>query len=309
MHDNAPMIAAYDLLALGAAACWATSSMLAVVPVRHLGTFAFTRWRMLLVAVLCWGVVAATGSWHTLTVEAAGTLALSGLVGIFIGDTALFSATHRLGPRRTSVLFATHAAFSALLGYLVLGERMGLQAALGGALTLAGVMSAIVLGRHKDEQHDWETDHGSPAVGVALGLVAALCQALGSLIAKPVMSADVAGVGVDPIAASAVRVSIACAAHFVVLWAGVPAARVHQKPTARVLAQTALNGFVGMGLGMTFILMALQKGDVGMVAILSSVTPVLVLPLMWWRLGRAPASGAWVGAALTVAGTALILLR
>lgn len=303
------MIASYDLLALGAAACWATSSMLAVVPVRHLGTFAFTRWRMALVAVLCWGVVAATGSWQTLSAEVSGTLVLSGLVGIFVGDTALFGATHRLGPRRSSVLFATHAAFSAVLGWGVLGERMGLQALLGGVLTLAGVMSAIVLGRHKDEQHAWEADHGSASLGVALGLVAALCQALGTLIAKPVMSGHAAAAGVDPIAASAVRVSVACAAHCVLLWAGVPAARAHQKPTLQVLGQTALNGFVGMGLGMTFILMALRQGEVGMVAILSSVTPVLVLPLVWWRLGRAPAAGAWAGAALTVAGTVLILLR
>jgi len=306
------MIAIYDLLALGAAACWAASSMLAVVPVRHLGTFAFTRWRMLLVALLLWGVVAATGSWRSLSLVVAGPLVLSGLVGIFVGDTALFGATHRLGPRRTGVLFATHAAFSAVLGFAVLGERMGLQAMLGGALTMAGVMSAIVLGRHKDEQHTWETDHGSLKVGVALGLVAALGQALGTLIAKPVMSGHVAGAegfAVDPIAASALRVSVACAAHFVLLWVGVPAARVHQKPTARVLAQTALNGLVGMALGMTFILMALQQGDVGMVAILSSVTPVLLLPLLWWQLGRAPAPGAWLGAGMTVAGTALILMR
>jgi len=94
-----------------------------------------------------------------------------------------------------------------------------------------------------------------------------------------------------------------------VLWLGVPAARVHNRPTVRVLAQTALNGLVGIGLGMTFIMVALRHGDVGMVAILSSVSPVLVLPLLWWQLGRAPAPGAWIGAALTVVGTGLILLR
>jgi drug/metabolite transporter (DMT)-like permease len=150
------MIAVYDLLALGAAACWASGSLLAVTPVRHLGAFAFTRWRMLLVAAMLWTIVAATGSWHSLSLDTAGTLAASGMVGIFIGDTALFGAVQRLGPRRASVLFATHAAFSAALGFVVLGERMGLQAALGGALTMAGVMSAIVLGRHKEEQHAWE---------------------------------------------------------------------------------------------------------------------------------------------------------
>jgi len=303
------MLVLYDLLALGAAACWATSSLLAFTPVRHLGAFAFTRWRMALVAVVLWTIVVATGSWRTLAWDASATLALSGMVGIFIGDTALFGATSRLGPRRASVLFATHAAFSAFLGFVVLGERMALQTAVGAALTVAGVMSAIVLGRHKDEQHAWESNHGSLKVGVALGLVAAFCQALSTLIVKPVMSAAAAGPAVDPVAASAVRVSVACAAHLLVLWLGVPAARVHNKPTVRVLAQTALNGLVGIGLGMTFIMMALRHGDVGMVAILSSVSPVLVLPLLWWQLGRAPAPGAWVGAALTVVGTGLILLR
>jgi drug/metabolite transporter (DMT)-like permease len=304
-----PMFALTDLFALGAAACWATSSLLAVTPVRHLGAFAFTRWRMGIVAVMLWAVVLLTGSWRTLSWDVNGTLALSGLVGIFIGDTALFGATQRLGPRRSSVLFAMHAAFSAFLGFVVLGERMALQAAVGGVLTVAGVMSAIVLGRHKEDQHDWEADHGSLKLGVVLGLTAALCQAISTLIAKPVMSASAVGLAVDPIAASAVRVSVATAAHVLVLWLGLPAAHAHQKPNARVLAQTAINGVIGMGVGMTFIMMALRKGDVGMVAILSSVTPVLVLPLLWWRLRRAPAPGAWVGAALTVAGTVLILLR
>ena len=76
-----------------------------------------------------------------------------------------------------------------------------------------------------------------------------------------------------------------------------------------MLAQTALNGFIAMGVGMTLILLALKHGDVGMVAILSSVSPVLVLPLLWLRLRRAPAPGAWLGALLTAVGTALILVR
>lgn len=307
--DNETMIAAYDLLALAAAACWATGSLLAVTPVRHLGAFAFTRWRMLLVAAMLWAAALAMGTWDSLSGSAVWTLAASGMVGIFIGDTALFGAVQRLGPRRASVLFATHAAFSAAMGFALLGERMGWQAALGGALTLVGVMSAIVLGRHKEDSHDWESDHGSLRLGVGLGVLAAVSQALSTLIAKPVMAAQAGADPVDPIAASAVRVSVACAAHYVLLWAGVGVARAHSPPTRRVLAQTALNGFIGMGLGMTFILMALKKGEVGMVAILSSVSPVLVLPLLWWHLGRAPAWGAWLGAGLTVCGTALILLR
>lgn len=298
------MMASYDLFALGAAACWALGSVTSVMPARHLGAFAFTRWRMMMVACMLWAVVAVTGTWHGFTPSYWGVMAVSGLIGIFVGDTALFAAVNRLGPRRAGVLFATHAAFSAGLGFIVLDERMSLQAFAGAVLTLLGVMTAIVLGRHKDETHAWEADRGHVGAGVALALLAALCQAVGSLIAKPVMALQV-----DPVMASAVRVTVATCAHFVLLGAGFAASRAHQPATLRVLGQTALNGFIAMGIGMTLVLLALEKGDVGMVAILSSVSPILVLPLLWFQLKRAPAAGAWIGATLTVAGTALILWR
>ncbi|MBK9439853.1 MAG: DMT family transporter [Comamonadaceae bacterium] len=297
-------MAPYDLFALGAAACWALGSVTSVMPSRHLGAFAFTRWRMLMVAIMLWSVVAVTGHWRGFEPSYWGVMAVSGLIGIFVGDTALFAAMNRLGPRRAGVLFATHAAFSAALGFALLDERMGLQAFAGAVLTMVGVMTAIVLGRHKDETHAWEADLGHVGTGVLLALLAALCQAVGSLIAKPVMALQV-----DPVMASAVRVTVATSAHFVLLGSGFQAARAQQAATWRVLAQTALNGFIAMGVGMTLVLLALEKGDVGMVAILSSVSPILVLPLLWFQLKRAPAPGAWVGSILTVVGTALILWR
>jgi drug/metabolite transporter (DMT)-like permease len=294
----------YDLLALGAAVCWAFTGILSATPSRHLGALAFTRWRILIVVAMLWPIVLWQGTWQGITLAQGAVMALSGFIGIFVGDTALFAAMNRLGPRRTSVLFATHAMFSALLGFVVLGERMAPQALVGGALVVGGVMVATLAGAHKDEAHAWETVRGRWVVGVALGLLAALCQAVSSLIAKPVMAS-----GVDPIAATTIRVSTTCVAQMVLLWSGYRAARAQQPATVRVLAQVGFIGFLGMGLGMSMILMALQHGDVGMVAILSSVSPVLVLPLLWWRMGRAPAPGAWLGAALTVLGTALVLLR
>ena len=257
---------------------------------------------MALLLLLLWPVVLVSGSWRSISWAQCGVMALSGFIGIFVGDTALFAAMNRLGPRRTSVLFATHAFFSALLGYFLLDERMGPQAMLGGLLVMGGVMTATLLGRHKDEAHVLEIDSGHWGQGVALGLLAALCQALSSLIAKPVMVS-----GVDPIAATALRVSATCIAQLVVLWSGYAGARALKPVTPRILLQVGWIGFLGMGVGMSLILLALQHGSVGMVAILSSVSPVLLLPLLWLRLGRAPAPGAWLGAAVTVLGTALVL--
>ena len=165
-------------------------------------------------------------------------------------------------------------------------------------------MTATLMGSHKDEAGAAESAGARWKTGVALGLLAALCQALSSLIAKPVMVS-----GVDPIAATAVRVSTTCAAQLLLLWSGYGPARAQQAATGHVLLQVGFIGFLGMGVGMSLILLALAHGDVGMVAILSSVSPVLVLPLLWWRMGRAPAPGAWLGAALTVLGTILVLMR
>lgn len=302
------MIAWHDLYALGAAACWAFGSMISVTPSRRLGAFAFVRWRMLIVALTMWAVTLGwgpMGGWRGFAPVDWVLMAVSGLIGVFIGDTALFAAMNRLGPRRTGVLFATHAMFSAALGYAVMGDRIGAQALLGALLVVAGVMTAILLGRHREESHAWESDRGHAGFGVALALLAALCQALASLAAKPVLAQP----QVDPIAASAVRLSAATLAHFGLLAAGLRSARAQSPLTPGLLLQTGVNGLIAMGVGMTLVLLALREGDVGTVAVLSSVSPVLLLPMLWLHLRRAPAPAAWLGAGLTVVGTALVLLR
>jgi uncharacterized membrane protein len=57
-----------------------------------------------------------------------------------------------------------------------------------------------------------------------------------------------------------------------------------------------MSAAVAMALGMTLILQAMRHGQAGLVAVLSSVTPVLILPLLWLVYRRRPAMGAWVGA-------------
>jgi drug/metabolite transporter (DMT)-like permease len=64
----------------------------------------------------------------------------------------------------------------------------------------------------------------------------------------------------------------------------------------------------GIFMGMTLLMAALAVGDVGIVTTLSSTTPILILPMVWFVTRRPPAPVAWVGAALAVAGTALITL-
>jgi drug/metabolite transporter (DMT)-like permease len=126
-----------------------------------MGAFAFSRWRL---AFACadamgpWRFV--TGSWRSLQLDGVGVLALSGFIGIFVGDTALFACMNRLGPRRSGILFATHALFSVVLAWLFLGETLSPWALVGSALLIAGVMTAIAFGRRDTESHQWEATKG-----------------------------------------------------------------------------------------------------------------------------------------------------
>ncbi|WP_205710715.1 MULTISPECIES: DMT family transporter [Hydrogenophaga] len=293
-----------EALALLAAACWAVAALFSAPAAQRLGAFAFSRWRMLFAALLLWGIALASGGWHSLNAPALGLLAVSGVIGIFIGDTALFACMNRLGPRRSGVLFATHALFSAVLAWLFLGETLWGWALVGASLLVGGVMLAILRGRREDESHAWEQTRGTLAVGVALGLLAALCQSVATLMLKPLMAS-----GIDAIAGSAMRMSTAFAAH-ALLWAsGWRMARAREPLRWREAAQVFGSAVIAMAVGMTLILQAMKLGQAGVVAILSSVTPIVVLPLLWLVYRRRPAWGAWAGAVLAVAGTALILGR
>jgi drug/metabolite transporter (DMT)-like permease len=291
-----------ELLAALAALCWAVGSVLSAQAASRMGAFAFTRWRLFFALCLLWAVAAWSGQWRSLDLHATGLLVLSGLVGIFVGDTALFACMNRLGPRRCGILFATHALFSVVLAWLFLGETLWGWTLAGSGLLVSGVMVAIAWGRRADESHQWEDTRGTLAVGVALGLLAALCQAVATLMIKPLMTT-----GVDSVAASAVRTSAAFLAHLILLWAGLRHSRLLQPLTAKVLANTGASAAVAMALGMTLILAALRTGQANLVGIMSSISPVLLLPLLWMIYRRRPALGAWVGSAMAVMGTALIL--
>ncbi|MGR5120877.1 DMT family transporter [Vibrio astriarenae] len=292
----------YEWLALAAAFLWAVASLMSVTPAAHLGTFAYSRWRMGCTSLILTAMALYTGGWASVTSPAVTPMILSGLIGIFIGDTALFACLNRMGPRQAGLLFSCHAVFSVILGFFIFSETMTSIELVGSLLVFIGVAGAIFFGRKKPSNSKLEQVSGSLHIGISLGLVAALCQALGGIIAKPVMMT-----GIDPVAASAIRMISAFIAHSLFRLTGAKIAKATQPMNRRIFAITALNGFIAMAVGMTLILYALKEGHVGMVALLSSTTPVMLLPLLWLYTKQRPNRYAWIGAFLAVSGTALLV--
>ncbi|HFQ4983921.1 TPA: DMT family transporter [Vibrio vulnificus] len=292
----------FEWLALAAALLWAIASLLSVTPAQHLGSFAYSRWRMGCTAVMLSSMALFTGGWSSVMAEHITPMMFSGLIGIFIGDTALFACLNRMGPRQAGLLFSCHAVFSAILGYFLFSESMTSMELLGSLLVFSGVVLAIFFGRRGQSQNALETVKGAAWVGIALGLLAALCQALGGIIAKPVMQTDI-----DPVAASAIRMISAFVAHCLLRATGAKNSRATQKMNGRIFTITAINGFLAMAVGMTLILYALRDGNVGMVALLSSTTPIMLLPILWIYTKQRPNRYAWLGAFVAVAGTAILV--
>ena len=291
-----------EWLALVSAFLWAGASLLSVIPARHLGTFAFSRWRMACVSIMLGLMTILSGGFGSLSLSHIGMMAISGFIGIFIGDTCLYACMNRIGPRRSSLLFATHAAFSAFFSIWLFKEHLSFQAWTGATVVFAGVLVAVAFSG--SQQKKLEYTHGALWLSLLLGLMAALCQSLGTIVAKPVMMG-----GADPIAASFIRMITAFSAHMGLWLFRAPFSRSILPINLRVLGIIALNGLIAMGIGMTLFLFALRHGNVTLVAIMSSTSPVMLLPLLWFFTRQRPAAGSWAGAVLVVVGTALVLSR
>lgn len=302
-----------EILAVGAALCIAVSGMLSAELRNHVGVLTLTLWQATTAALLTGSVALALGQWAGIQPWHLWYLAGSGLFGILLASNALNASIFALGTRNAALVFSLNAPFAAWLGYLVLGETLSAGQAAGIALVVAGVAMAVLFGG-TDAAPAAATAarlvRSRPA-GVGLGVIAAFCQACGTLVARPVMADHV-----GPFAAMAVRAGFS--ATVLIALCGTRQAR-HLWPrgavepwrprfTWRHLAIGVSGACIGTGLGMSLLMAALAHGGVGIVSTLSSLVPVLVLPMVWARTGRRPRWQAWMGAALAVAGTGAIAL-
>lgn len=292
----------HELAALGTALSWALSGLIAAEAVRAMGPFHYNLLRQIFVALLLAVTVSATGGWQGIAAGTLALLALSGVIGILIGDTLNFAGVARLGPRRGGAVFALNAPMAAVLGWVFLDETLPLQAWTGIALAALGVALAV-LGRPRQDAHALETLRGAMVLGVLFGLGGALGQAAGSLIARPMMEA-----GMDPYLASMVRVGASGLA-MAVLAASPLAPAAPRAVPRRIVLMALATAILGLLVGMTLFLFALRGAETGIVATLSASSPVMILPLLWLRTGQRPSGQSWLGALLALAGLALIFTR
>jgi drug/metabolite transporter (DMT)-like permease len=291
-----------ELAALATAGCWTVSALAFTAAANRFGSLALNiiRLAMALIffAILGW---AARGlPWPTdATAHNWFWLGLSGLVGFTLGDLCLFRAFVLMGPRLTMLVMSLVPMIAALIAWAALGEGMTARGIGGMALTISGV-AWVVLERRPAELSG--ATHAS-AYAVVLALGAAAGQAGGLVLSKIGME------GYDPFPSTQIR-TIAGLAGFVVLFFFLRAwLRLASAVRNRAgMGYAALGACFGPFLGVSLSLMAVRYAPVGVAATIMSILPVLIIPFMIVIYKERVSLRAAAGAALAVAGVALLFL-
>ena len=294
----------YYFLALLAAFCWSLSSLISADITRVLGGIGFNRLRLIFVSFMLLIYVTFQNTWITINIEYLNAIIVSGVIGVFLGDTLLFMALQKIGPRRNNILFSLAAPFAVVLNIVVLHKNMSFFEITGCILVFIGVVIAITYGNNSNNNHRWELIEGSIKLGILFGTLAALCQAIGLIIMKPVLDK-----GADPIASAAIRTTISAFLLSFTYMSKNNFKKTNFNFSIDVIIKTAISGFLGMALGMSLLLIALKNGDAGIVTTLSSTSPIMILFLIWIFTKKIPVLGAWVGTLIAIIGTGLIFIN
>lgn len=303
-----------ELAALGTALLWAFTAIFFTEAGKRIGSYRVNKLRLIVAFILYAGALwVATGSPYPegINIKQLGWLALSGFVGLVIGDSCGFKALVMIGPRLMSLIYATSPIITTIVAWIFLGERLTTLDLIGMALTISGVVWVVLERRPANNGKALDSSHpdaGSLRRGLLLAFIAACGQGIGLILAKEGMFN--AGSEVAALPAGLIRI---CSG-IVFLW-GWAAFRGEIPQTLEAAKNKAALGFASAGalfgpfLGIVLSLIAIKYIPVGIASTLNSTSPLLIIPLVMFFYKEKVSLRALAGAVLVVGGVALLFAQ
>ncbi len=228
---------------------------------------------------------------------------LSGLIGFAIGDLFLFRSSVLLGPRLGTLIFITYVPMATLIAIPALGEVLKAGAVIGMLVTLAGIVLVVMTRRGDADQNNFVPQ--KLALGIFLGLMAALCQAVALVLAKVGMQ----GSATSTVNALFVRLMAAFAGGLVIgLVSGWTKGFFKDIAEKRVVIWTAVGTFVGPLLSVWLSLIAIRYTYTGIATTLMALTPITIIPIAQITHKEKITPQMIIGTLIAVAGVALLFL-
>ncbi|HYC78517.1 MAG TPA: DMT family transporter [Planctomycetota bacterium] len=305
--------------ALGAAFVWALTSPMLAEPVRRYGATAVNLYKSTVSAALFIAAACALlgpGAFAR-AADAAPWFALSGAVGLAVGDTAYFVSLARLGPTVSLILYQSSTVFGVALGMLFRGERPGAAQLAGTVAIVAGVLVATLERRGADRaglDADARARRRERAIGVLGGLTSALCQAVGLLVNSRAFDVakeagfERAAISTAPVAGALRMTAAAVGLVLVAALAGRGADAVRPLRERAGWRMTFVPTVLSAFLGIFSMQVAVANLEVGLVSTLLATSPIFAIPAEWALSGVRPTLRKTAGAVLGAAGVALVSL-
>ncbi len=291
-----------EFVALATAGCWTLTALCFEVASRRIGSLTVNLIRLMLAAafisIYCWIV---RGHWFPMDASPHNWLwlLLSGVVGIFIGDTCLFQAFVQIGARRTMLVMSLAPPLTAIEGWIVMGEILTALDWIGMVLTIAGVAWVVL---EKEPKGETNASKVHP-MGLALALLAAAGQATGLVLSKFGMR------DYDAFAATQIRI-LAALGIFLVMFSVLkwwPKVRTALNQRA-AMGWTAIGAFFGTFLGISLSLLAIKLTKTGVAATIMSIVPILIIPPSAFFFKEKISPRSVMGAVLAVVGVSFLFL-
>ncbi len=299
-----PGILIGELAALTTALCWSITPILFTLAGRVIGPMNVNRARLLIALVfviITHVILFGTPLPPSASLAIYAWLIASGIIGLTLGDSLMYISFHDIGPRKTILIMATTPIFSAILAWIFLGEILSISQISGILITVSGVV--WVISKQSENSNGVENpEHYTRGIFLSLG--AAICQAIGLILAKQGMSEEF-----SPVSVALVRMIAATA----VLWGWV-IVKGKGWSTIRSISQRSciiklLTGsFLGPFAGITLSMVAIYFAPVGIASTIMMTSPLLLIPLSRKFLGDDAGFSGLAGTIIALIGISVLLL-
>ncbi|MBX3047539.1 MAG: DMT family transporter [Anaerolineales bacterium] len=232
-----------------------------------------------------------------------GWFALSGVIGLTLGDAALFQAFVQIGPRLSMLVYSLAPIVTAVLGWLWLGDRLSPPQALGIGVTLLGVLWVV---SERQESSGTQIEPRAYASGLFLALLGAIGQAIGLVTARQGFEGDMAVLSGQ------------------VLRMGTAAVAIWLFAILRGQVGNTFNTLRANPLGVRFMMLAVAFGpvmgvwtslasvkyaaNIGVASTLQSLPPIFLIAIGYFFFKERVSWRAMVGTLVALTGVALLFI-
>ena len=220
-------------------------------------------------------------------------LMVSGVIGIAVGDTALFIALYRMGERQTLLVAETAAPVFVLFGaFIFLAEQVTLVQLFGVALVIFGV--DWVIGLRGGRGH-------FDAIGVFWALLAAICQCFGVLVSRLFLVET----NISAEETAFWRIAGACMALPLWLFFRKQSLRPALPVNLRIVSRLLVGILLGTFFGILFLQMSIALLPAALAQTLIATS--ILFAVIFAAVRRESVTGhQWVGVVIAIAGIAVI---